>query len=25
MVEAAVLLVLADHWRRQKATDAIPR
>jgi chorismate synthase len=25
MVEAAVLLVLADHWLRQKATDAIPR
>jgi chorismate synthase len=25
MVEAAVLLVLADHWLRQRATDAIPR
>jgi len=25
MVEAAVLLVLADHWLRQHATDAIPR
>jgi len=25
MVEAAVLLVLADHWLRQRALDAIPR
>lgn len=25
IVEAAVLLVLADHWLRQRATDAIPR
>ncbi|HSJ96703.1 MAG TPA: chorismate synthase [Myxococcota bacterium] len=25
MVEAAVLLVLADHWLRQQATDVIPR
>jgi len=25
MVEAMVLLVLADHWLRQRATDAIPR
>ncbi len=25
MVEAAVLLVLADHWLRQRAVDAIPR
>jgi len=25
MVEAAVLLVLADHWLRQRSTDAIPR
>jgi chorismate synthase len=25
MVEAAVLLVLADHWLRQRADDAIPR
>jgi chorismate synthase len=25
MVEAMVLLVLADHWLRQRAVDAIPR
>ncbi len=25
IVEAAVLLVLADHWLRQRATDSIPR
>ena len=25
MVEAMVLLVLADHWLRQRAADAIPR
>ena len=25
MVEAMVLLVLADHWLRQRATDALPR
>lgn len=25
MVEAMVLLVLADHWLRQRASDAIPR
>ena len=25
MVEAAMLLVLADHWLRQRATDVIPR
>jgi chorismate synthase len=25
MVEAAVLLVLAEHWLRQRAVDAIPR
>jgi chorismate synthase len=25
MVEAAVLLVLADHWLRQRSLDAIPR
>ncbi|MCL4686670.1 chorismate synthase [Myxococcota bacterium] len=25
LVEAAVLLVLADHWLRQRALDAIPR
>ena len=25
MVEAAVLLVLADHWLRQRALDVLPR
>jgi chorismate synthase len=25
MVEAGVLLVLADHWLRQRATDVLPR
>jgi chorismate synthase len=25
MVEAMVLLVLADHWLRQRAVEAIPR
>jgi len=25
MVEAMTLLVLADHWLRQRATDVLPR
>jgi hypothetical protein len=25
MVEAMVCLVLADHWLRQRAVDALPR